>query len=123
MDCNPQKKGICIKVFTRTPKKPNSAIRKVVRLRLTNNKRITMSVRKWSITRKEGEWYNAKVTDSFGESHQNWFEQANEANDWIYYMWETEKPPLDKEERDELLANAIHDCRQIDQRAGLRAIL
>jgi len=41
LDCNPQKKGICIKVFTRTPKKPNSAIRKVVRLRLTNNKRIT----------------------------------------------------------------------------------
>merc|ERR1712085_36004 len=37
----PQKKGICIKVFTRTPKKPNSAIRKVARLRLTNNKRVT----------------------------------------------------------------------------------
>jgi small subunit ribosomal protein S12 len=34
---SPQKKGICIKVFTRTPKKPNSAIRKLVRLKLTNN--------------------------------------------------------------------------------------
>jgi len=32
----PQKKGICLKVFARTPKKPNSAIRKLVRLRLTN---------------------------------------------------------------------------------------
>ena len=82
-----------------------------------------MSIRKWSITRKEGEWYNAKVTDSFGVEHQNWYETANEANDWIYYVWETEKPPLDQEERDELLANAIHDCRQIDQRRGLRAIL
>ena len=82
-----------------------------------------MSIRKWSITRIEGEWYNAKVTDSFGESHQNCFEQANEANDWIYYIWETEKPPLTTEEQGELLANAIHDCRQIDHRRGLRAIL
>lgn len=36
----PQKKGICIKIFTRTPKKPNSAIRKLVRLRLSNNLKI-----------------------------------------------------------------------------------
>jgi small subunit ribosomal protein S12 len=34
-------KGICIKVFTKNPKKPNSAVRKVVRVRLTNNKLIT----------------------------------------------------------------------------------
>ena len=33
---NPQKKGVCLKVYTRTPKKPNSAIRKVSRVRLTN---------------------------------------------------------------------------------------
>jgi len=33
---SPQKKGFCIKVFTRTPKKPNSAIRKLVRLKLSN---------------------------------------------------------------------------------------
>nr|QYC61821.1 ribosomal protein S12 [Paralia sulcata] len=37
----PQKKGICLKVFSRTPKKPNSAIRKLVRLRLTNDIKIT----------------------------------------------------------------------------------
>jgi len=37
----PQKKGFCLRVFTRTPKKPNSAIRKLVRLRLTNNIKIT----------------------------------------------------------------------------------
>tara|TARA_B110000977_G_scaffold112411_1_gene145652 strand:+ start:16979 stop:17350 length:372 start_codon:yes stop_codon:yes gene_type:complete len=37
----PQKKGICVKVFTRTPKKPNSGIRKLVKLRLTSrNKRV-----------------------------------------------------------------------------------
>jgi small subunit ribosomal protein S12 len=37
----PQKKGICLKVFTKTPKKPNSAVRKVARLRLSTKKRIT----------------------------------------------------------------------------------
>ena len=36
----PQKKGVCTKVFLRTPKKPNSALRKLVKLRLTNNKKI-----------------------------------------------------------------------------------
>lgn len=36
----PQKKGVCIKLVTRTPKKPNSAIRKLALLRLTNRRRI-----------------------------------------------------------------------------------
>ncbi len=36
-----QKKGICLKVFTRTPKKPNSALRKVAKVRLTNNLKVT----------------------------------------------------------------------------------
>ena len=35
------KRGVCIKVFTVTPKKPNSALRKVARIRLTNNQEIT----------------------------------------------------------------------------------
>ncbi len=34
---NPQRQGVCLRVFTRTPKKPNSAIRKVARIRLTNS--------------------------------------------------------------------------------------
>jgi small subunit ribosomal protein S12 len=33
---NPQQRGVCLKVFTRTPKKPNSALRKVARVRLSN---------------------------------------------------------------------------------------
>lgn len=36
----PQKKGICTKLVVRTPKKPNSALRKLARLKLTNNKRV-----------------------------------------------------------------------------------
>lgn len=37
---NPQKKGLCIKVFTRTPKKPNSALRKVAKIKLSSGKKI-----------------------------------------------------------------------------------
>ncbi len=37
----PQRRGVCTKVFTTTPKKPNSALRKVARVRLTNNIEVT----------------------------------------------------------------------------------
>ena len=37
----PQKRGVCIRVYTTTPKKPNSALRKVARVRLTNGIEIT----------------------------------------------------------------------------------
>jgi len=36
LDANPFKRGVCVQVMTRTPKKPNSAIRKVAKVRLTN---------------------------------------------------------------------------------------
>ncbi len=41
MDCCPQKRGVCTRVWTVTPKKPNSALRKVARVRLTNGIEIT----------------------------------------------------------------------------------
>jgi len=37
----PQKRGVCIRVYTTTPKKPNSALRKVARVRLTNGIEVT----------------------------------------------------------------------------------
>jgi len=37
---NPQLKGICLKVYTRTPKKPNSALRKVAKLKLSNKQKV-----------------------------------------------------------------------------------
>ena len=36
LQSSPQKRGVCVRVFTQTPKKPNSALRKVARVRLTN---------------------------------------------------------------------------------------
>ena len=41
MKGNPQKRGVCTRVYTTTPKKPNSALRKVARVRLTNQFEVT----------------------------------------------------------------------------------
>ena len=46
----PQKRGVCVKVTTMTPKKPNSALRKVARVRLTNGMEVNAYI--W------GEWHN-----------------------------------------------------------------
>ena len=40
LDACPQKRGVCTRVYTTTPKKPNSAMRKVARVRLTNHKEV-----------------------------------------------------------------------------------
>ena len=40
LDASPQRRGVCVRVYTTTPKKPNSAMRKVARVRLTNSKEV-----------------------------------------------------------------------------------
>ena len=40
MEANPQKRGVCSRVYTTTPKKPNSALRKVAKVRLTNQREV-----------------------------------------------------------------------------------
>ena len=41
LQSSPQRRGVCVRVFTQTPKKPNSALRKVARVRLTNKIEVT----------------------------------------------------------------------------------
>lgn len=41
LQASPQKRGVCVRVYTSTPKKPNSALRKVARVRLTNGIEVT----------------------------------------------------------------------------------
>ena len=41
LESNPFRRGVCVQVMTRTPKKPNSALRKVARVRLTNGMEVT----------------------------------------------------------------------------------
>ena len=81
-------------------------------------------MRDYKITRNKGEWYNAQVTDSYGNDYNNWFEHAHEANEWIYYVWKNEDDfNWNKENSEELLANAIENCKRIDKKSNRRAIL
>ena len=79
-------------------------------------------MRNYKITRNKGEWYNVIVTDSYGNEYQNYFEHANEANEWVYYIWDKEEW-FNSVNSQELLANAIKECKEIDEKAGRRAIL
>jgi len=82
-----------------------------------------INMRDFKITRKKGEWYNAKVTDSYGNKYQNYFETASEANDWIYYIWEKEEW-FNSANSQELLSKAILNCKELDKNNNnLRDIL
>ena len=74
-------------------------------------------MRDYKITRKKGEWYNTKVTDSYGNKYQNYFETAHEAWKWVYYVWDKEDW-FNSTNSQELLANAIANCVEIDEKAG-----
>ena len=79
--------------------------------------------RDFSITRKKGEWYYAQVEDSYGNTYDNYFEYAHEANDWIYYIWENEDW-YNNTNSQELLGKAIQQCKEIDSKnPNLRDIL
>ena len=72
-------------------------------------------MRDFSITKKEGEWYDARVVDSYGNKYQNYFETASEANDWIYYIWRKEEW-FNSANSQELLAKAIQNCVEIENK-------
>ncbi len=82
----------------------------------------TINMRDYSITRKTGEWYNAKVTDSYGNKYQNYFETASEANDWIYYVWSKEDW-FNSVDSQELLYKAIQQCKEIDEKNNITKIM
>ena len=79
-------------------------------------------MRDFSITKKEGEWYDARVVDSYGNKYQNYFETASEANDWIYYIWRKEEW-FNSTKSQELLANAIENCKRIDEENNISKII
>ena len=79
-------------------------------------------MRDFKIIKNKGEWYNAEVTDSYGNEYQNWFETAYQANEWVFHVWDNEEWFNSANSR-ELLANAIAECVKIDKEAGRRPIL
>ena len=74
-------------------------------------------MRDFKITRNKGEWYNAEVTDSYGNEYQNYFEHAHEANEWIYYVWENEESL--QQDSMKMLEDAIWGCTKLDEELGL----
>mgnify|MGYP003148704877 CR=1 FL=1 len=84
--------------------------------------KINMSLRNFKITRKKGEWYNTEVTDSYGNEYQNWYETAEEASDWIHYVWGKEDW-FNSIDSQELLYQAIQQCKAIDKEKGIGSIL
>ena len=79
------------------------------------------NMRDYSITRNKGEMYHAKVTDSYGNKYDNYFESASKANDWIYYVWSKEEW-FNSVNSQELLYNAIENCKRIDSKLNVREI-
>ena len=75
------------------------------------------SSRKYNISKKKGEWFNAEVTDSYGENHQNYFETYEEANKWVHYIWENEE--IFQNDKMESLTNAVWGCIKLDEELGL----
>ncbi len=89
---------------------------------MKNKKINTTNMRDFSITKNEGELYHAIVTDSYGNKYENFFEHANKANDWIYYVWSKEEW-FNSVDSQELLYQAIQDCKQIDKRNNITKII
>ena len=79
-------------------------------------------MRDYKITRNKGEMYNTIVTDSYGKKYQNYFETADKASEWIYYIWSKEDW-FNSVNSQELLYNAIQECKEIDKITNKRAIL
>ena len=76
-------------------------------------------MRDFKITRNKGEWYYTVVTDSYGNKYDNYFEYANEANDWVYYIWSKEEW-FNSVSSQELLHKAIENCIEIDEKLNIR---
>ena len=79
-------------------------------------------MRDYSITKNKGEMYHAKVTDSYGNKYDNYFETESDANDWVYYIWEKEEW-FNSVNSQELLHNAIENCKRIDEENNLNKIM
>ena len=79
-------------------------------------------MRDFKITKNEGEWYYTVITDSYGKKYDNYFEFAHEANDWVYYVWSKEEW-FNSVSSQELLYNAIQDCKKIDEEKNITKIM
>ncbi len=67
LDNCPQRRGVCVRVYTTTPKKPNSAMRKVARVRLTNQKEVAGALN------RAGSRWSCEGPSWCTLSHRSWY--------------------------------------------------
>ena len=82
----------------------------------------TINMRDFSITQKKGEWYDVRVIDSYGKVYHNYFEKLREAHDWVYFIWEKEEW-FNSVNSQELLCEAIQQCKEIDEKNNITKIM
>ena len=110
---SPQKRGVCIRVYTSTPKKPNSALRKVARVRLTNGMEITAYI--------PGEGHNL-------QEHSIVLVRGGRVKDLPGVRYHIVRGTLDsagvqKRKRSRFLNEAVHFYVKKNGRANLRRLL
>ena len=71
LDNCPQRRGVCVRVYTTTPKKPNSAMRKVARVRLTNQKEVNSYIPGEGHNLQAGSWWSCKGPSRCTLSHRS----------------------------------------------------
>ena len=82
----------------------------------------TNNMRNFSITKNYGEMYVAKVTDSYGNKYENYFETSENATEWCYFIWERESDIVNID-NEELLFRAIQECKEIDRVNNITKIM
>ena len=79
-----------------------------------------MNKRNVTISKSKGVMWMCEVTDSYGITHVNYFETAEEASKWTYYIWENEDVKVDK---DDLMSKAIEESIRMDMDRGVEPSL
>ena len=81
-------------------------------------------MRDYSITKYKGNThYTVNVTDSYGREKGNFFRELQDCCDFVYEVWEQEKPLTEKEIQQNLLNRAILNCIEIDKSNNKQPIL
>ena len=81
-----------------------------------------MNKRDFEISKRQNELWTCKVTDSYGNVSVNYFETTEECMRQVYYIWENEDN-FKKQDKMELLNNAIEECIEIDKENGRESSL
>ena len=83
-----------------------------------------INMRDYSIKKYKGNThYTVNVTDSYGRERSDFFRELQDCYDFVYEVWEQEKPLTYKEIQQNLLSRAILNCIEIDKSNNKQPIL